>query len=90
MRVHKENKCLKPAMAMMQLPDQLRLEVTFFLTEIKMAGFDTSPILTSGRRRDEQLCRREQAAHLTNVSGIFNETSDFAQKNRDELDQYAS
>lgn len=84
MRVHKENKCLKPAVAM--LPDQLRLEVIFFLT--RMAGFDTSPILTSGR--DEQLSRREQAAHLTNLSGIFNETSDFAQKNLDERDQYAS
>lgn len=70
------------------LPDQLRLEVIFFLTRIKMVGFDTSPILTSGR--DEQLSRREQAAHLTNLSGIFNETSDFAQKNLDELDQYAS
>lgn len=67
--MHKENECTKPAM----LPDQLRLEVQFFLTKIKMSGFNTSPILSSGGRRDEQLSKRE-----TDLSGIFNETSDCA------------
>lgn len=61
--MHKENECTKPAM----LPDELRLGVKFFLTEIKMSGFNTSPILSSGRRRDEQLSKRENSPFTSQI-----------------------
>lgn len=65
------------------LPDQLRLEVKFFLSKIKMSGYNPSLILTSGRRRDEQLRERERertVAHFTNLSGIYIQTSDAHKK----------